>query len=69
MAPAATPVPVVARLNKEFVAVLNDPAVRKQLLDQGIEPVTSTPAEMKSRIDRELKDFGALARRAKLTVE
>jgi tripartite-type tricarboxylate transporter receptor subunit TctC len=69
MAPAATPAPIVAKLNKEIVAILNDPAVRKQLLDQGIEPLSSTPAELKARVDKELKEFGALAKRAKLSVE
>ena len=69
MAPAGTPAPIVARLNKEVVAILNDPAVQKQLLDQGIEPQSSTPAELKARVDKELKEFGALAKRAKLTVD
>ena len=69
MAPAATPAPIVARLNKEVVAILNDPAVQKQLLDQGIELQSSTPAELKARVDKELKEFGALAKRAKLAVE
>jgi len=69
MAPAATPAPIVARLNKEVVAILDDPAVQKQLLDQGIELQSSTPAELKARVDKELKEFGALAKRAKLTVE
>ena len=69
MAPAATPAPIVARLNKEVIAILDDAVVRKQLLDQGIEPLASTPAELKARVDKELKDFGALAKRAKLTVE
>ena len=68
-APASTPAPIVARLNKEVIAVLNDPAARKQMLDQGIEPMSSTPAELKARVDKELKDFGSLAKRAKLTVE
>ena len=69
MAPAATPAPIVARLNKEVVAILNDPAVQKQLIDQGIELQSSTPAELKARVDKELKEFGALAKRAKLAVE
>jgi tripartite-type tricarboxylate transporter receptor subunit TctC len=68
-APAFTPAPIVARLNKEVVAVLNDAAARKQMLEQGIEPMNSTPAELKARVDKELKDFGSLAKRAKLTVE
>jgi tripartite-type tricarboxylate transporter receptor subunit TctC len=69
MAPPATPAPIVARLNKEVVAILNDPAVQKQRHDQGIEPQSSTPAELKARVDKELKEFGALAKRAKLTVD
>jgi len=69
MAPAGTPAPIVARLNKEVAAALADPAVRKLLLEQGIEPLASTPGEMKARIDKELTAFGALAKRAKLSVE
>lgn len=69
MAPAATPAPIVAKLNKEVVAILADPAVRKQLLDQGIEPLPSTSAELKARIDKELTEFGALAKRAKLSAD
>ena len=69
MAPAATPAPILAKLNAQVTAILKDPSARKQLLDQGIEPLSSTPAEMKDRIDKELKDFGSLAKRAKLSVE
>ena len=69
MAPAATPAPILAKLNAQVAAILKDPAVRKQLLDQGIEPLPGTQAEMKDRIDKELKEFASLARLAKLSVE
>ena len=69
MAPAKTPPAVIAKLNRELVAVLNDPDMRKQLLEMGIEPLASTPAEFKTRIDKELKEFGALVKQAKLTIE
>lgn len=69
MAPANTPAPIIAKLGAEVATVLNDPAVRKQLLASGIEPMTSTPAEMQARIDKELTDFSALAKRAKLSNE
>jgi tripartite-type tricarboxylate transporter receptor subunit TctC len=68
-APAGTPAPIIARLNKEVTAALAEPAVRKQLLEQGVEPLTSTPAELKARVDKELAEFGALAKRAKLSIE
>ena len=69
LAPAGTPAPIIDRLNKEVATILADPAARKQLMDQGIEPESSTPAELKARIDKELHEFGSLAKRAKLIVE
>jgi tripartite-type tricarboxylate transporter receptor subunit TctC len=69
MTPTATPAPIVTKLNRLIVTTLHDPAVRKQMLDQGIEPLPSTPTEMKARVDRELKDFSVLVKRAKLTIE
>jgi tripartite-type tricarboxylate transporter receptor subunit TctC len=68
-APAGTPHAIIARLNKEVAAALAEPSVRKQLLEQGVEPSTSTPAELKARVDKDLADFSALAKRAKLSTE
>ncbi|MGJ3701177.1 Bug family tripartite tricarboxylate transporter substrate binding protein [Variovorax sp. AFSI2.2] len=69
LAPAGTPQAIVDKLNAEVVAIVNDPEVRKQMLNQGIEPLTSSPAELKARIAKELTEFGALAKQAKLSVE
>ncbi|MDZ5459508.1 tripartite tricarboxylate transporter substrate binding protein [Azohydromonas lata] len=55
LAPAKTPPEVVARLNEAMVQALNDPAVAKQLAQQGFEKQVSTPAELKSFIGTELK--------------
>ena len=43
--PAATPPDVIATLNKQVVAAINDPAVNKRMVDFGVEPVGSTPAQ------------------------
>lgn len=44
-APAATPGPVVKRLNDAIAAVLADPVISKKLIDEGMEPdYTSTDA-------------------------
>ena len=69
MAPAGTPAPVIARLNAEIVRLVSDPAVRKQLEANGIEPLAGTPAEMDARVKRELADFASQARRARLAIE
>jgi tripartite-type tricarboxylate transporter receptor subunit TctC len=43
--PAATPEPVIRRLNQEFNAALADPAVRKRLDELSIEPGGGPPAD------------------------
>jgi tripartite-type tricarboxylate transporter receptor subunit TctC len=41
--PAKTPKPIVDRLNKEFVAVLNMPDIKDILFKQGLDAAPSTP--------------------------
>ncbi|MSQ70064.1 MAG: tripartite tricarboxylate transporter substrate binding protein [Betaproteobacteria bacterium] len=48
--PAETPKTVQARLHAEVVKALNEPATRDKLVAAGIEPATSTPAELSARI-------------------
>ena len=43
--PGATPPAVIAKLNQQLVATLNDPAIRGKLVDFGIEPVANSPQE------------------------
>jgi len=43
--PAATPQPIIDKLNHDLVATLNEPAIHQKLVDFGIEPVGDTPAE------------------------
>ncbi len=46
LAPAATPAPIVQRLNAEITAVLRSPDVRERFASAGLEPLPSTQAEM-----------------------
>jgi len=55
LAPVKTPASVVAKLNQAMVAALKDPAVAKQLTQQGFETQGSTPAELGKYINDELK--------------
>jgi tripartite-type tricarboxylate transporter receptor subunit TctC len=50
MAPAGTPQPVLDRLNKELVAVVNAADTRDALDKAGAEPLTGTPAELSAMI-------------------
>jgi len=52
-APAGTPGAVIERLASELQKVLADPEVRRQLSDQTVEAVASTPAQFASTIASE----------------
>jgi len=45
LAPAKTPPAIVAKINDAFVKAINDPVVKKKLIDSGAIPVADTPAE------------------------
>ena len=66
LAPAATPKPIVARLNAEVIKILAESDVRQQLLNQGFEVLGGTPEQfgvfIKSEIvkwTRVIRDAGA----------
>ena len=63
-APAATPRPIIARLNAETVAVLNTVETRDRLLKSGIDVLTSTPAEFAATIKADMARSGKIIRAA-----
>ncbi|HJQ61147.1 MAG TPA: tripartite tricarboxylate transporter substrate binding protein [Vineibacter sp.] len=68
-APAGTPEPIVARLQREIKAVIADPEVRQKMLDQGQTPVGSTPAELQAVLAREAPKWAELIRVSGAKVE
>jgi tripartite-type tricarboxylate transporter receptor subunit TctC len=64
MAPAATPKPVVQRLHQETVKALSDPAVREQLMAQGLTPRGASPEELATALSQQLARYEALFRQA-----
>jgi tripartite-type tricarboxylate transporter receptor subunit TctC len=68
-APAGTPPAIVRRLNQEMVAILQSPDVRKILLDQGAEPVGSSPEAFAQFLKAEIARFDELVRVSGATVE
>ena len=59
-APKGTPEPIIERLNSEAVAAIRDPGVRNQLLALGLEPESSTPAELGKRTRDENARMGKI---------
>ena len=64
VAPAGTPPEVVARLNAEAVKAVNAPDVKAKLLQLGLEPAPSTPAEFGAYIKSEMAGFAKLVKLA-----
>ncbi len=54
VAPAGTPAAIVARLNREVTAVLEDPEVRATFAKNGVEPEPGPAAALGARIRAEL---------------
>ena len=69
MAPAGTPRPIVERLSSELARMARAPDVRTLLLEQGNDPVGSTPEEFGRFLQGEIDKWSKLARSAKLQAE
>jgi tripartite-type tricarboxylate transporter receptor subunit TctC len=59
-APAATPRPVIQRLNQAFNAALQQPAVRSQMISMGIIPTGGTPEDLGRQIRSEYTKWADL---------
>ena len=64
--PAKTPKDVIARLNKDIVAALHDPAVRKRLEDLNLDPHPGTPEQAAAMLNNDIKRWGDVIARAKI---
>ncbi len=56
-APAGTPAPIVARLNRETDALLREPSNAEALARVGVEAEPSTPAQLAGRIAADIKKW------------
>ncbi len=69
LAPAATPRPIVNRLNAELVRALKVPEVRDRLLAQSTEPVGNSPQEFAAFMRSEHEKWSRVIRAANIRVE
>jgi tripartite-type tricarboxylate transporter receptor subunit TctC len=68
-APAGTPAPIIARLNKEMIALGKGPEHREQLLKQGQEAVYSSPEELGSYVKSESAKWARVIKTAKIEAD
>jgi tripartite-type tricarboxylate transporter receptor subunit TctC len=67
-APAATPAPIVTRLNKEIARIMQTPAAKKELdAMAALSLPHMTPEEFAKHQQRAREHFGAIVRRAGIT--
>lgn len=69
LAPAATPRAVIERLQAETVKALTADDVRRRLIEDGLEPVGSTPAEFGAYIRTEIAKWARVISVAGIAIE
>ncbi len=69
LAPAATPKPVLTRLNTEAVKALRSPDVVGKLSSQGAEPIGNTPEEFTAFVRSEIDKWAKLVKAANMRAD
>jgi len=68
-APAKTPPAILARMQMEIAHVIQLPDVKQKLLEQGGDPVGSTPEELDRVVKSELRKWAEVVRDAKIKAD
>ena len=69
LAPAGTPAPIIARLNREVVAVMATDEMRKRMQADGAEARTSTPAEFAALIKQDTAKWAPVIKASGATLD
>ena len=69
LAPTKTPPEVIDLLHRSTVALLQEPAVRAKILEQGADVVASTPAEFRAFIKEETGRLAMVIRAANISLD
>jgi tripartite-type tricarboxylate transporter receptor subunit TctC len=68
-APAATPKPVIAKLNEGIVKALNSADLRERLAQQAVDPIPSTPEECMAHAKSEMARWAKVIEEAHVPKE
>lgn len=69
LAPAATPMDILVRLNTEMVKAIQSPDFRKRMGEIGAEPIGDSAEQMALQIKGETEKFSKLVKDAKVIIE
>jgi tripartite-type tricarboxylate transporter receptor subunit TctC len=64
MAPPGTPDAIIAKANRDIVAVIHSPDIQKKFLDQAAQPIGNSPAEAAAFIASEEKLWAGVIKQA-----
>lgn len=62
LGPANLPKPILEKLHGELVSILNEPDVHKRIVDDGSEPVGSSPGAFKAFLDADLAKWAKVVK-------
>jgi tripartite-type tricarboxylate transporter receptor subunit TctC len=68
-APAATPKPIVERLNSEIRRALELPEVKKWAEESGVVPAPSTPEQFRARVESDVRQWTEIVVRNNISVQ
>ncbi len=69
LAPAATPKPIIDRMNREAVAALTAPDIKERLTGMGATVVASSPDEFAAFFAREFAKWEPIVKRSKIELD
>jgi tripartite-type tricarboxylate transporter receptor subunit TctC len=69
VAPRATPRPIIDKLAEDVHAVLRQPEIERQMVEQGADPVGNGPEAFAAFIDREVTRWAAIVRAANASAD
>ncbi|GAA5232377.1 tripartite tricarboxylate transporter substrate binding protein [Verticiella sediminum] len=69
VAPAQTPPAVIAKLNEEFVRIMNLPDIKTRFLSEGVEPVGDTPEQFAATMRDESARWGKVIKDMGITIQ
>jgi tripartite-type tricarboxylate transporter receptor subunit TctC len=68
IAPAGTPRPIIERISKDVAEIIRQPMLRDKLATQLMEPVGSSPDELRARMDSEIERWAPVIKAANVTL-
>jgi tripartite-type tricarboxylate transporter receptor subunit TctC len=68
-APRGTPAPIIAKINQDIGKALTDSDVKEKFASFGFEPYAAPPSELTSNIAVDMKRYGDIVKKAKISIE